>query len=365
MLKTSLPGKDDATLRPNPPTFERSGDRRPGLERKSLDLVAKSGDLAIKRQATWGMSADAAAGASDIMPATSAPRERGRVTDVIISAADSGYFPLLQGLIGSLRAQPRSRRLPLVVLDVGLADADRQWLAGRDVGVVAASLPPLATFRDGQPVLSVAQRLRPHLPRLVPGFDVYLWMDADLWVQRDDVVPTYLGAAARGAMAITPELHVTYRSHYSPQRYRRMFRALETLFDTTSAKALAGNPTINSGCFAVRGDARHWQLWDETLAAILTRSSSYYAEQFALNHVLYRRHREARSLFLPAAYNWICHQSMPMIDHRSGALCEPVPPYATLGVVHMTVGSKEGEPELRRTDGTVLRRSLRYPGSVG
>ena len=36
--------------------IRRSGDRRRRLERKTLDLSAKLGDFAIKRQATWGMS---------------------------------------------------------------------------------------------------------------------------------------------------------------------------------------------------------------------------------------------------------------------------------------------------------------------
>jgi PAS domain S-box-containing protein len=43
-------------LRPDPPTFERSGDLRRRLEIKTLDQPVKSGHLDIKRQATFGMS---------------------------------------------------------------------------------------------------------------------------------------------------------------------------------------------------------------------------------------------------------------------------------------------------------------------
>jgi hypothetical protein len=38
--------------------LECSGERRRGWERKTLDPAARSGELAIKRQATWGMSDD-------------------------------------------------------------------------------------------------------------------------------------------------------------------------------------------------------------------------------------------------------------------------------------------------------------------
>ncbi len=286
------------------------------------------------------------------------------MTSVIVSAADDRYYHLLQGLVLSLRAQPSSRALPLVVLDVGLGEAERAWLASQSVSCVAASLPPLPARADGRPSLSVAQRLRPHLPRLVPGYETYLWMDADLWVQLDWLVPLFLAAAAAGAMAIVPEVHVAYPSLYGPQQFKGMHGTYRRLFDQATADALAPNPTINSGLFALRGSAPHWDLWDRTLQAILEKDSFYYAEQMALNHLLYSRPREAPARFLPAACNWICHQALPVLDHRSGLLCDPTPPHTPLAAVHLTVGAKEGEKTLRSTDGSQVTRSLRYRGGA-
>lgn len=279
---------------------------------------------------------------------------------VILSAADANYYHLLRGLLLSLRAQPSSRELPVAVLDVGLEAAQRAALADEGVRCVEAGLPPLLTRDDGRPVLSAAQRLRPHLPRLVPGYETYLWMDADLWVQLDWVVPLFLRAAAGGAMAIVPEVHVAYPSLYGMKQVRGLHALYSRLFDKATADALAANPTINSGLFALAAEAPHWRLWDETLQAILARDSFYYAEQIALNHLLYARPREAPARFLAAGCNWICHQALPVVDHRSGLLCDPVPPYQPLGVVHLTVGAKEGEKSLRSTDGARRTRSLKY-----
>jgi len=55
--KTSPPDQDDATSRANPPQFGRPGERGRRRDRKAFDRQAKSGDLAIERQATWGLSA--------------------------------------------------------------------------------------------------------------------------------------------------------------------------------------------------------------------------------------------------------------------------------------------------------------------
>ena len=56
--KNALSDQDDATPRPNPPPFERSGNRRRRLGSKKLDPSARSGELAIKRIAIRGMSVD-------------------------------------------------------------------------------------------------------------------------------------------------------------------------------------------------------------------------------------------------------------------------------------------------------------------
>ena len=50
------PGQDAAGSRPDPPSSRRLRDHRRRSGRKTLVQLAQSGDLAAKRQATWGMS---------------------------------------------------------------------------------------------------------------------------------------------------------------------------------------------------------------------------------------------------------------------------------------------------------------------
>jgi hypothetical protein len=55
--KAALPGQNAAGSRLDPPDFGRLRDDRHRSGRKTLAQRAKSGDLEVKRQATWGMSA--------------------------------------------------------------------------------------------------------------------------------------------------------------------------------------------------------------------------------------------------------------------------------------------------------------------
>ena len=279
---------------------------------------------------------------------------------VAISAADTKYFHLLKGLVLSWIEQKAMSSAPLVVLDVGLTNEERAWLSSQNVGVVAAT--PVAPAQEGKPKLSSAQRQRPLLPRLVPGYDLYLWVDADIWLQSPRVVPLFLQAASQGAMAIVPEVNVAYRAHYDPQQVRGSYASYKKLFDKETADKLAFSPTINSGFFALRGDQPHWERWDLLLGQLLTKTKSYYTEQFALNYVLYGE--RLPTVFLPSWCNWICHQAKPVLHVESGQLLEPVPPYAPLGAIHLTINSKEKDVELHGTDGQRHKRSLKYRGGA-
>ncbi|WP_198284174.1 hypothetical protein, partial [Bacillus cereus] len=53
-----LPGQNAAGSRLDPPDFGRLRDDRHRSGRKTLAQRAKSGDLEVKRKATWGMSVD-------------------------------------------------------------------------------------------------------------------------------------------------------------------------------------------------------------------------------------------------------------------------------------------------------------------
>ena len=93
------------------------------------------------------------------------------VRTVVVTAADRGYFDLLRGLVLSLRDFPASADLPIAVLDAGLDEPQRAWLDEAGASLHPVDLPPLPERADGVRVISPSQRLRPHLPDVVPGFD--------------------------------------------------------------------------------------------------------------------------------------------------------------------------------------------------
>ncbi|MBV9964576.1 MAG: hypothetical protein JO008_02665 [Alphaproteobacteria bacterium] len=129
---------------------------------------------------------------------------------IIASAADSGYFPLLQDAVASVRAL--NRDVAIGVLDLGLAPAERDWLQERAARVVRPDWDVDFPGRERTPETLKAQVARPFLPRHFPGHEMYFWLDADAWLQEWRIVELYCKAAGRDKLAIVPEIDRAYNA---------------------------------------------------------------------------------------------------------------------------------------------------------
>src|ERR1700722_15684093 len=114
----------------------------------------------------------------------------------IVTASDADFYPLLRGLLASLEdrrpaAQPA---LPVTVLDVGLLP--EQVAALREtVNVVAPGWMADFPGRENFGQWFQAMIARPYLSKIVSGYDLYIWLDADAWVQDYQVIQILSDAA--------------------------------------------------------------------------------------------------------------------------------------------------------------------------
>ncbi len=281
---------------------------------------------------------------------------------IIITGGDSRYFPLMREMIASVRARPECAAVDLGVLDCGLAPEEIAWCHSARAKVLEPGWD--VTFGPG---LSVppsfrAMTARPHLRRYFPGYDTYLWLDADVWVQDWSAVALLLTAARLGDIALVPEVH---RSYANFRDGRDDFeaangRAYAEAFGAETAARLIRRPLNNAGVFAIAAASPAWDVWASLLADAATRSTNMI-DQIALNAAIYEsRLREVR---LPATCNWIAHLATPAWDEASAAFVEPDPPFATIGILHLTLGTK-WEPSLQipiaGAPDRSITRSLRY-----
>ena len=224
--------------------------------------------------------------------------------------------------------------------------------------------PGRAKLKDGYKALTA----RPFLPRHFPGFDLYLWIDGDCWVQQGDALALFLAAARTGALAVAPEIHRSMR------HYRHAWKEFSTVngaayaaaFDQATADRLIRYPLINAGVFALRHDAPHWAGWADLLGKTLQRSSDM-TDQITLNVLVYDQGFACEPL--PSRCNWPVHHATPVWDADRNLFVEPAMPYEPLGILHLTIYTKRlATLDVRELGGPhagqVRARSLRWPGGT-
>jgi hypothetical protein len=263
----------------------------------------------------------------------------------VVSAADTTYFDLLRELVISLRQGPLSRALAVSILDLGLEAEQKRWLEEQGAGVVDPGWDIDFPGRARAPAYYKAMTARPYLPKHFPGHAVYLWIDADAWVQDDTVLDIFVSGARRGMLAVVPEVDRGYWTiHKRPKFWGQNQRAFAWAYGWRAGYRLGRNAILNSGAFALSGDAPHWRLWAEAHAAALrrrrvgrpsnaSRIEFRNAEQTALNYAVFAEH--APATFLPAYCNWFCGKGTPMYDPTRRLLVEPHEPHRPLGIVHL------------------------------
>ncbi|HTZ36597.1 MAG TPA: hypothetical protein VMB84_11265 [Stellaceae bacterium] len=282
---------------------------------------------------------------------------------IVVSAADSGYFPLLSDMVLSVRA--RDRDVPLGVLDLGLAPAELGWLEECGCRIVRPGWDIDFPRQARMPETFKAQVARPFLPRHFPGFATYLWLDADAWLQDWRAVELYCAAAAEGRLAISVEIDRAYKRHYKrPKLFGRTlpWRCYREAFGWRVANRLGRNPFANCGVFALQGDAPHWEVWARLTARVLQRTQFFFAEQIALNYAIFGEGLPAD--LLPAYCNWAVGDAAPVFDRARGLFVEPYTPHEVIGVVHLA--GREQKNKLFRLaclDGGTIETSLRYAES--
>ncbi|MGE0700390.1 MAG: hypothetical protein AB7O57_14935 [Hyphomicrobiaceae bacterium] len=283
---------------------------------------------------------------------------------ILVTGGDSAYFPLMREMIGSVRSHPAAAGIALGVLDCGLAAAEVDWCRGQGAAVVEPSWD--VALRPDLPVPPSFRALtaRPYLRRYFPGFDTYLWLDADVWVQDWRAAELLMTAAHLGDIAIVPEMHRSYRNFRDTRDdfEQANGRGYADAFGSETAHRLIRMPLNNAGVFAIASGSRTWDVWAAVLDEAARRSVNMI-DQIALNVAIYDRGlREAR---LPATCNWIAHLATPAWDPGRNLLVEPDPPYEPIGILHMTLATKWApslELPLANGTGGTIARSLRWPG---
>ncbi len=292
----------------------------------------------------------------------------------IVTSADAKYFPLLSELLASILRHRQAQNLSAIcVIDAGLTPDQNKTLLDKGY-TVANGIWPVELSDDriaGREFLKACVS-RPYIPQLFPGHDIYIWLDADTWIQDWSAIDLLVAGAQRSGLAVVPQVDRAYGktmrlSWFGPIPYRPRsfyYSNARKSFGGKIARQLFPFPTINAGVFALAANAPHWARWQELITQCLVRprANIFTAEQLTMGIMIYADKYPAERL--PSLCNWLC-DTKPMFDIVRGRFVEPNLPHQPLGILHLTGlddmrANRNVMTDITCTDGSVHPMSLRY-----
>ena len=275
--------------------------------------------------------------------------------NVIVSLADSNYFELLNELIDSIKSFKESSDTAICILDAGLSNEQRETILNKVDNIKKAEwdieVPGYKVM--GKEWLK-SQISRAFLPKYFPGYEKYLWIDCDAWVQDWSSVELYFKACDSGKLGITQTMGPGYKIMSKVKwifgkialiKSQNFKHALNSKIGINKARKLAFAPHINIGVFSLEHNSPCWKVWQNNLIETLKVGKIFGSEGLAINMSVYIDNVVTE--FLPLNCNWIASNLLPKFDEKNNSFVEPYLPNYKIGIMHLAAGIWIGDNDMR------------------
>ena len=298
--------------------------------------------------------------------------------NVIVSLADSNYFPLLEELISSIRRFKESENTAICILDAGLTEEQKKKLLNKVDEIKSAEWDievPGYKVKDKEWLKS--QVSRAFLPKYFPNYEKYLWIDCDAWLNDWNCVKLYFKACDNGKLGITqtigPGYKITSKVNWLVGKLaiiksQNFKHAVKSRIGYDKARKLAFAPHINIGVFSLEKNSKGWSSWQTNLLETLKAGNIFGSEGLAINMSVYIDNLETE--FLPLNCNWITSNLLPKYDEKQEIFVEPYLPNHKIGIIHLAAGiwkdgkdmrvDKSIEIEIETLNNKKILKSLRF-----
>jgi len=294
--------------------------------------------------------------------------------NVIVSLADANYFELINELVDSIKKFKQSENTAICIMDAGLKKEQIEILREKvDVIKKAEWDIEVSGFKVKNREWLKSQVSRAFLPKYFPGYDKYLWIDADAWINSWHAIELYFKGCENKRLAIATSADRAYGrvlrvewvfgsfARVKSQNYKH---AKSSGFSEKVARQVALKPHLNIGVFALESEAPHWNAWQKNLKKALSSGKIWGSEQIAMNITIYNDDFAVE--ILPAYCNWTLIEAMKF-DLKKDTFVEPYLPNHEIGIVHLAGKTsdkfrynKNFTCRVKTVDGQTIEKKLRF-----
>lgn len=266
----------------------------------------------------------------------------------IVTGADKKYSPFLKNLIFSLKNSNSLETADLCILDVetnsDYLNEFKNTISHKKKIEFSLDL----SFQERQNWFKLLTE-RPFLKDHFPGYQKYIWLDADTHVLNKDLVINLDNSTNLKDISIAPEINESYVFKNKKFGIKKKFFSLYKIsgwsfknykryFSSALAEDLFFKPLFNNGVFCIHSNSKIWDLWKKNYQDALTKAKTSYGiktDQLSLNKVLYENFNLVS--ILDSTNNWIVEKSEPLsYDESKKVLSTPSYPKRKINLLHYT-----------------------------
>ena len=291
---------------------------------------------------------------------------------IIVSSSDSNYFFLVKELFLSIKKSGLLDEYDFAILDTGLEleqqnyfRDNRVFLSKAEWNVVVPSYKILG--RDNLKT----QVARAFLPDYFNNYKVYVWLDADMWLNDLKSFSLYEKGALNNKLTIVPQSDRAYVKNANVEWFFDFPKKIKTINYKNISKSIskslgrkyAFHSTLNAGAFAISDNDNIWKCFQKNIKVAAKKGRIFGTDQVALALTIYED--RTPSEFLPAYCNWMCEFNMPKFDSEKGQFVEPYIPNHPIALVHLAGLddirlNKSILSDVETLDSLIIKKSLRY-----
>ena len=292
----------------------------------------------------------------------------------IVSLADSNYFVLLCELIDSIKSFEESKNVAICILDAGLSDNQKNILLKKVEIIKKANWDiEVPSYKVIGKEWLKSQVSRAFLPKYFPGYNKYLWIDADAWVNSWETIELYFKGSDNNKLSISTSADRSYgrvlrvdwlMGGFAKIKSQNYKHAKSSGFSEKIAREVALKPHLNIGVFCLEATASHWDVWKKNLKIALKSGKIFGSEQIAMNVTIYIDKLDVE--ILPAYCNYTLIDGMKF-DTKRNTFVEAYLPNHKIGIVHLAGKhnnnirmNKNHLIEVTTLEGKIIKKSARF-----
>ena len=291
---------------------------------------------------------------------------------IIVSSADSKYFFLLKELFLSLDRLGILLDYQFSILDTGLTEEQKFFFLDNSVIIKEAIWnTPVPKFKIlGRENLKT-QVARAYLPDYFENYKLYIWLDADMWLNDIESFYFYEKGALNDKLTIVPQSDRAYVKNANvewlfgfPKKIKTInYKNISKSISKSLGRKYAFHSTLNAGAFAINDNVNIWKCFQKNIKLAAKKGRIFGTDQVALALSIYED--DLPSEFLPSYCNWMCEFNMPKFDNKKNQFVEPYIPNNPIGLVHLAGlddvrQDKNILSDIETIDGLHIKKSLRY-----